>query len=65
MVRRLSTFSHRETSPNGRDNSKYIFIRRKFGGAYRIPAMEMASLRMLVKICSGKSVISAIGMKFT
>ena len=32
-IRRFNTFSQRLTSPAGRDNSKYIDMRRKFGGA--------------------------------
>ena len=41
---RLLTFSQRDTSPSGRDSSKYMAMRNKFGGAYRMPSTLIASV---------------------
>ena len=47
---RFKIFSHLETSPDGRDNSKNIFIRKKLGGEYKIPETRIASFDITSKI---------------
>ena len=59
------TFSQRETSPAGRDNSKYIPMRSRFGGAYNIPDILIDSFLIALNSSLGNIVISATGIKFT
>ena len=62
---RLLTFSQRDTSPSGRDSSKYMPMRNKFGGAYRMPSTLIASARMFLNSVGSSCVMSAMPTKFT
>ena len=62
---RVLTFSQRDTSPSGRDSSKYMPMRSRFGGAYRMPSTLIASARMFLNSVGSSCVMSAIPTKFT
>ena len=58
----LKPVSHLLVSPAGLLSSKYIDIRKKFGGAYKIPATLKESFFKALKISFGILVKSAIGI---